>query len=249
MGAFDFVSQFAKVLATSINPRTQALQADLTGVGSFTFDEVDDEKGEVSKGSEMFGALGFVSRPANPEVIGGKDFACEALCMRTADGLVPISWRDLRLNAFFPDGVPEGRIGMVGYGGGFHTIDLNIHDPEQNTSTHFLYAPYDFDSEGVPQKAMAISLDTSTPGEENISMSIGGGTSGFQMTMNEADGLQVRTPNENTFFNIREDEINMTATKIVLKGNVYIGSQAEVGIPLLAGPASPFCPSLFVSPV
>jgi hypothetical protein len=248
MGVFDFVAQFARVLSTSVNTRNQSMQVDLGGIGSLSIDETEDDEGEVSPEAEMFGALGFVNRPLPPETIGGKDYACEALCMRTADGLVPVSWRDLRLNSYFPNGVPEGRIGMVGYGGGFHTIDLtDANNGDQKTSIQTLYAPYAF-SNGVPSKAMAVALDT-TPGSENISMSIGGGTSGFQVTINEADGVQVRTPNTGTMFNIREDEVNITANKILLKGNVYVGSQAETGIPLIAGPASPPCPSLFLSPV
>lgn len=248
MGAFDFVSQFARVLGSSINPKTYAIQVDLGGIGSFEESETADDQGEVSPQSEFFGSLGFVGRPRNKQTIKGIEYFCEALCMRTADGLVPVSWRDLRLNSFFPNGVPEGRIGMVGYGGGFHTIDLTeANNGDQKTSIHFIYAPYSF-SNGTPSKAMAICLDT-TPGAENISMSIGGGTSGYQMTMNEADGLQVRTPNTGTCFNIREEEVLITAKKIMLKGNVYVGSQAEAGIPLLAGAASPPCPSLFVSSV
>lgn len=248
MGVFDLVAQFAQVLSSSINTRNQSMQVTLGGIGSLFEDETDPDQGEVSPEAEMFGALGFVTRPLPPEIIRGKDYACEALCMRTADGLVPISWRDLRLNAFFPNGVPEGRIGMVGYGGGFHTIDLTDNDNgDQKTNIHTIYAPYDY-SNGTPNKAMAITLDT-TPGGENISMSIGGGSSGYQVTINEADGVQVRTPNAATMFNIRESEINLTAEKILLKGNVYVGSQAETGVPLIAGPASPPCPSLFVSPV
>lgn len=247
MGAFDFVSQFARVLGSNMNPKTYAIQVDLGGIGSFAEEETTDDKGEVSPQSEIYGALGFVGRPRNKETIKGVEYYCEALCMRTADGLVPISWRDLRLNSFFPNGVPEGRIGMVGYGGGFHTIDLTeSNNGDQKTSIHFIYAPYSF-SNGTPSKAMAICLDT-TPGSENISMSIGGGTSGYQMTMNEVDGVQVRTPNSNTMFNIREEEINLSAAKIMLKGNVYIGSDTVSGVPLLAGAASPPCPNLFVSP-
>lgn len=246
-GVFDFVAQFAQVLGSSINPRTYAVQVDLGGIGSMFSDETENSEGEVGEQSPMFDALGHVSRPLDPQTIKGKEMAAEALCMRTEDGLVPFAWRDLRLNAFFPQGVPRGRIGMVGYGGGFHTIDLTgENNGDQKTSIHFIYAPYAY-SNGVPSKAMAIALDT-TPGQENISLSIGGGSNGFQISMTEADGLQVRTPDSATYFNIREDEINMAAKKIMLKGNVYVGAQAEVGIPLLPGPASPPCPSLFLSP-
>lgn len=248
MSAFDFVAQFAKVLGSNINPRTRAVQLDLGGIGSLDLGENADDEGEVSEQSPMFDALGFVSRPLGPEIIKGKEYAAESLCMRTADGLVPFSYRDLRLNAYFPQGVPRGRIAMVGYGGGFHSIDLtDDNNGDQKSSIHFIYAPYDY-ANGEPRKAMAIALDT-TPGQENISLSIGGGSNGFQISMTEADGLQVRTPDDSTYFNIREDEINMAANKIMLKGNVYVGSQAEAGIPLLPGPASPASPSLFVSPV
>lgn len=247
MSTFGRIAQFARVVSSSLNSRTQALQVTLTGIGSLFEDETDDEDGEVSPNAEMFGALGFISRPADPEAIAGKEYACEALCLRTEDGLVPFSWRDLRLNSFFENGVPAGRISMVGYGGGFYAIDLtDDKNGDQLTNNHTIYAPYDY-SDGTPNKAMVIQLNTE-PGNENITMSIGGGSSGFQMTITEDDGLQVRTPNDETLFNIREDTITLAADKIFLKGNVYVGSQAESGIPLLAGSASPPCPSLFVSP-
>jgi len=246
MGFIDFIVQFSRVLASSINERTTALQVDLSGVGS-VFEDDNPEDGETSVQSAMYGALGFLSRPLNPEMKAGKEYACEAVCIRTEDGLVPISWRDLRLNALFPSGIPEGRVGMVGYGGGFHTIDLTTDlNGDQKSSIHFIYAPYDY-SNGVAGKAMAVALDT-TPGAEHISLSIGSPTSGFQVSINETDGVQVRTPNSSTMFNIRDDEINMAANKIVLKGNVYLGAAAEAGLPLLAGAASPPSTTVFVSP-
>jgi len=247
MKAVDFVVQFSRVLSTGINSKTYSVQVDLSGIGSLTEDETAETKGEISEQSEMFGALGILGRPLPLDDSKGKEYVCDTVCIRTSDGLIPISWRDFRLNNAFPNGFPEGRIAMVGYGGGFHTIDLTDElSGDQKSSVHFIYAPYSF-SGGTPSKAMAICLDT-TPGSENISMSIGGGESGYQFTMNEKDGLQVRTPDAATCFNIREKEILLTAEKIMLKGNVYVGSQCEVGIPLLAGPASPPCPSLFVSP-
>lgn len=255
MGAFDFVAQFARVLDSSMNPKTFAIQVDVGGIGSFDINETDDSKGEVSPQSEIYGALGFVGRPRNKQTIRGTEYYCEALCMRTSDGLVPVSWRDLRLNSYFPNGVPEGRIGMVGYGGGFHTIDLTETDNgDQKSSIHFIYAPYSF-SNGTPSKAMAVCLNTTpfdaltNPAGENISISVGGGTSGYQVTISELDGIQVRTPNAATCFNIREDEVLISAKKIMLKGNVYVGAAAEAGLPMLGGPASPPCPSLFVSSV
>jgi hypothetical protein len=227
MSLIDYLVQFGKVLSSNINPRTYAVQVDIAGIGPLEPDNVSDLDGERGEQSEMFGALGFVSRPLDPEVKDGNRYECEAVCLRTEDGLIPIAWRDLRLNTFFPAGVPKGRIGMVGYKGALHTIDVT---GDNNTQT--IYVPYDFDGGGNPQKAMVVTLDTSSPGNEHITMSIGGGTEGYQMSMNLADGLQVRTPDNSTFFNIRESEITLTAEKIMLKGNVYLGAAAEASIPL-----------------
>jgi hypothetical protein len=239
----DRLIQFSRVLGSTVSPRTYAVKVDLSGVGSL--DEEDEiEAGELGEQSEVWGALGFVSRPMSPEVVDGQELSAEVVSLRTGDGLVPITWRDLRLNSFFPNGVPEGRVGLVGYKGALHTIDVNA---SKTANIQTLYVPYDFDGAGEPQKAMVITLDTSNPGSEHITMSIGGGSEGYQITLNETDGLQIRTPNSSTFFNMREDEINLTATKILLKGNVYVGRQAETGVPLVAGPLSPPCPSLYVS--
>jgi hypothetical protein len=246
MSLVDRVVQFCQVLGTSINQRTFAVQVDLPGIGSLDESDASDTAGEVAEQSSIWGALGMVFRPLKPESIGGQAYAAEAVCVRTADGLVPISWRDLRLNAFFPNGTPEGRVGLVGYKGGLHTIDVNS---AGNANIQTLYVPYAHDGNGVPQKAMVLTLDTSSPGNEHITMSIGGGTSGFQFTMNEEDGVQFRTPDSATLVNIREDEITLAASKIMLKGNVYVGAAAEAGVVMVGGPASPPCPSLFMSSV
>lgn len=245
---FSRIATFARVLGTTISSRTRSVLLDIGGIGGMGEDDTDDDNGEVAPQNDSYGMLGILARPLPPEVIKGKNFACEVVCLRTADGLVPVGWRDLRLDDLFPNGIPEGRFALAHYGGGFHSLDLTAtKNGDQKSTIQTIYCPFDF-ANGVARKAATVVVDT-TPGAEHITLSIGGGTSGFQLSMTEADGLQVRTPDASTLFNIREDEITLAAKKVTIKGNVYLGSQAEAGVPLLAGPASPPSPSVFVSPV
>jgi hypothetical protein len=97
----------------------------------------------------------------------------EARVERLGDGLVPLAWRDLRLNAVYSNPRP-GSIALVGYGGGFHAIeDTQDNSGDQKASIHVIYAPYQF-SGGVPSKAHVITLDTSS-GNEAITIVHGEG--------------------------------------------------------------------------
>src|SRR5574341_1718301 len=122
----DSIVQFGRAFASSISSETKAILAQVSGIaGLDPEDDLDDNDGEVGQNSEVFGALGVVSRPKLPERSGNKEFAAEVVCLRTSDGLVPVAWRDLRLDAAFPNGQKEGSTALVGYGKGFITLDLN----------------------------------------------------------------------------------------------------------------------------
>ena len=244
---FDFVLAFVTAAGSSVDEQTRAVRVSTSGIGGFDFGEgtqtLDDTDGELGDAQEMFSALGVLSRPLDPETLAGKEYRAEALAARTADGLVPLSWRDLRFERFIPNGIPKGTVRMVGYGGAFCSLDVRDGvTPVENIFT--CYVPYEFSgSEGTtPDKAHAVVV-SSNP-DDGITLTHG---DGFQVALT-TDGILMRTPDAETFFAMREGEISMQAQKILCKGNVYVGSQAEAGVPLLAGPASPPCPSLFVSP-
>jgi hypothetical protein len=138
---------------------------------------------------------------------------------------------------------------FVGYGGAFlsHAMTAeNTGSKKGNVST--LYVPHDFDGSGVPQKAHAISIDP-TPGNSSITLVH---ASGLVLTLTEDAGAGpgiVASVDASTFLRMSAGELTLQAAKVMLKGAVYLGAQAEAGLPLLPGVASPPGPSVFVSPV
>lgn len=245
MGALDFVLGFGKVLKTSIEASTGAVLSQVaSSVGSLHPKDTDENIGEVADKQDTYGAGVTFFRPLPAEKKAGKTFDCDTVFIKTSDGLVPIAHRDLRLDKAFPNGPKEGSGGLRGYGGGFITLDLTAgNSGSQKANILVMYCPYEFDGSGVPAKAHAIILDP-TAGNESISITHG---EGYQLALTKNDGL-LAVLDALTFMRAKPGEFLLQAPKIMLKGNVYVGAQAEVGIPLLAGPASPPCPSFFVSP-
>lgn len=238
---FDFVLAFATVVGSSVDDLTKTTRITTAGAPSFNpltaSINLDDDKGELSDNQDMYGQLGILSRPLDPQKISGKDYRAEVVAARTADGLIPLAWRDLRLERYFPNGIPKGTVRMVGYGGGFATFDM----AEQDENIFVLYVPYEF-SNGTPAKAHAVIVD---PNPDNgITLTHG---DGYQVALT-SDGILMRTSDAETFFQMKEGIINLVAKKIFAKGTLYVGQAGELGIPLLAGMASPPCPSLFLSP-
>lgn len=248
MELFDFVLAFADVIATSFNDRTHALQVNVAGIGSY--DPEDDlnnlEAGEVGDDGEAFGALGVIARPLDPETINGKDFNAEVICARTDDGLTPIAWRDLRLFQFFPNGMPKGRVSLVGYGGGFHSLDV-VDSGDRQANIHVIYCPFEYVGD-TPQRASSIIMDPNPANGITVTHGISA-TEGYQAVLND-DGIQFRGPSGQTFVWMTDDDIILNAkNSIRLKGNVLVGSADAGHLPLLAGTASPACPTLWLSPV
>lgn len=235
-----------------------AVVYNLTGIGGFSVDDdgqIDgedesDEGGEQAHEQEWFSALGVIARPLPPE----GDLFAEALALRTDDGLVPYAFRDLRINrALNPSGNPvtpaAGQLLFAGYGGAFlsHAMtEGNVGSKRGNVTT--LYVPYLFDSSGVPTKAHAISIDPTT-GQSSITIVHGDGVF-FSLTEDAGTGSAgiVATVDGSTFLRMSPGELTLNAAKITLKGNCYLGAQAEAGLPLLPGVASPPGPSVFISP-
>lgn len=242
MSFLNQVLEFCKVIASSVGGTNTTTLYNLTGIGGF--DDEDDDGAEQAHEQECFTGLGLIGRPLPPE---GTLFA-EAIAARTGDGLVPIAFRDLRLHrALNPSGAPvspaNGQLMFVGYGGAFlsHAMTAeNTGSKKGNVVT--LYVPHDFDGSGVPQKAHAITLD---PSSGNSSISIVH-ASGAVVTLSD-DGITMAIDGS-TFATMRAGEFSVSAARICLKGNVYLGTSAESGLPLLPGVASPPSPSVFVSP-
>ena len=250
----DFVVEFSKVISSAIatDPDTgEALGVTyaVTGVAGLDLsgDEpeilLDDDAGEGDDAADIFGALGVVARPLPPEVQQGRSKHAEVVCLRTADGLIPIAARDNRL-VMGGNAPHEGTVALLGYGGGFHSIEPVDGDPA-NGSLHTIYCPYDFDSEGVAQKAHVITLDP-TSGNESITLVHAEGMALF-MLKDSKNTILMKNKAGDATLRLDDDGITMTATKIVCSGGVIVG-EPLTAVPLLAGVASPASTKFFVSP-
>lgn len=245
MSALDAVAAFVKVVGSALVGGETTFNVKAIGAfGGFDGDDTDSS-GEQATGQVGYSSLGILGRPLPPE---GSLFA-EAAALRVDNGLSPIGWRDLRLHRALPAGLSPGQLVFAGYGGALlsHALtDDEVGSQRANLATW--YVPYAFDGDGVPQKAHTISIDP-TPGNSSISIVHGDGVF-LTLTEDAGGGPGISwAVNGATFGRMKAGEVLIQAAKIMLKGNVYIGAQAEAGAPLLAGPISPPCPSLFVSPV
>lgn len=254
MSLLNKVIELGRVVASTIGEINSATLYNVAGIAGFALDDAgnvtgiaDGEgEGETAAEQDVYSALGIVARPLPPD----GDLFAEALAARTEDGLVPFGLRDLRIhraiNAGGTSAPAEGQIMLAGYGGAFLSV---AHNTATGADVLTLYVPHDFDGDGVPQKAHAITVDP-TAGNSSISMTHADGVF-FSLTEDDGTGSPgiVWATDDSTFGRIGGGEVLVHASKIMLKGNVYAGAQPETGVPLLAGAASPPCPSLFVSTV
>jgi len=228
---FDDVLGFGPVVASSVEGEHSFTLYNVDGISDLGADD-SEGAGETSTAEENYQSIGIIGRPLPPD---GED-SLEALFARTGDGMVPFAYRDARLHRHYPN-PGEGDLAFVSYGGGFHSMSLN----DSGETIHTLYVPYEY-SGGTPQKAHAVVMD---PDPANgITLTHG---DGYQVALT-SDGILMRSSGANTFIHLKDGEIKIQAAKIFIKGNTYLGAQAETGVPLLAGSASPPGPSVFISP-
>lgn len=245
MSALDAVAAFVKVIGSALVDGETVFNVKAVGAfGGFDGDD-GDSAGEQATGQVGYSSLGVIGRPLPPD---GSLFA-EAVALRVDNGLSPFGWRDLRLHRALPAGLLPGQLVFAGYGGALLSHAMTD-DPvgSQRANLATWYVPFDFDPDGVPQKAHTIAIDP-TPGNSSISIVHADGVF-FTLTEDAGGGPGISWAVDGaTFGRMTAGEVVIQAAKIMLKGNVYIGAQAEAGAPLLGGPISPPCPSMFVSPV
>jgi len=245
----DFVVEFAVVKSSSLAEANNAVQWALAGAGGFDLTDptapgIDPDRVAIDV-AEQFGALGIVGRPLPPSVTNGVDEFTEVACVKANDGLIPIAARDTRLG-MQGDGPAEGTLAFVGYGGGFHSMSPVPAGgtPEGGGTIHVLYCPFDFDDDGVAQKAHTITLDPAE-GNESISVVHAGG----QALLLQNDGsVTMQSVDGQTFIKVEDGKLTIQSEQIVLSGTTFVGDPS-LGVPLLAGPASPPCARLFLSPL
>lgn len=248
----DFVVQFSDVVNSSLSSRTGAVQLSVTGIAGLDYGEessiplADDKKAENTNNAEQYSAPGIIGRPLPPQSLKGIDYRMNVVCIRTADGLVPVAYRDLRWK-MGGNGPGAGVLAFVGYGGGFHSLTpvAKGSNPSGGGTLHVIYCPYDFDNDGNARKAHTIILDPSQ-GNESIMITHANGLA-LTMSNEGKKAILMKNASGNATLRLDDDGVTITASRIVLNGGVTIGD-AATAVPMLAGAASPPAPKLFVSP-
>lgn len=254
----DYVIQFGKVAGSQVDLNASgSTMWNVTGIAGMDSEADEpviiyaDDEGERTNNADVFSSLGLIGRPLPETSLDGIDEFAEAACLRTADGLVPMSARDTRLK-MQGVGPNEGALVFIGYGGGFHSLDPVLTKDGDGEITqidgtiHVIYCPYDYNASGVAQKAHTITMDP-TSGNEHVSIVHAEGQAVLMQKESGNGIVQMQSPDGQTVVKIEDSKITLQSDQICLNGTVYIGSPL-LGIPLLAGPASPPCPRLFLSP-
>lgn len=251
----DFVVRFSTAESSSLHAQTGTVQYSIVGILGFTgvtgesatvaYD--DGTAAEGTNDAEIYTSPGIIGRPLPPRTVDGEALHMDVICVQTVEGLTPIAYRDVRL-AMAGDSAPgEGVLAFVGYGGGFFSqTPVGVgSDPAGGGTIQVMYCPYDFDSDGLAQKAHTIILDP-TPGNESIMIVH---ANGLAITMSDQDKKAILMKNAagDATFRLDDDGCTITAQTIVLSGGVIVGTPLTA-VPLLAGPASPPSTVFFVSP-
>lgn len=249
MSALDQVVAFVRVLGSTLLGSAREPVFNVSAIGDFDSLDADPGGGETAPEQLGHAPLGFVARPLDAD----DDGFAEAIALRVDGGLQPLGWRDLRINRMLnpddPGATPaKGQQLFAGYGGAFLSHSMTEEPSgDRRANISVWYVPHDF-SGRTPGKAHAIIID---PTEGNSSLQLVH-ADGMRVVLTEDTGNGpgiLLAVNGETFLRMSDGELTLAADKIMAKGNVYLGAQAEAGVPLLAGALSPPSPSVYVSPV
>lgn len=227
-----------RIVGSTLDGPHGAVLLGAKGIGGFSVQN-DEEGGEKSSDMESFGAPGTVWRPREPEDIDAETVAAEAHAVRTAEGPLPLSWRDMRWHRNFPSPKP-GTMASVGYAGGFFSWE-DVDSGGQKNQRSTWYIPYEKNAQGVPQKAHVIAADP----DGFLSIIHG---DGYAVVLDKDNGITNRSSDGKSYTQLKGGAFSVVADTISLQGNVSMGANTAAAIPLLPGVASQPTTSVFFSP-
>lgn len=203
------ILDFARLVSSSVDALKQAVVASLEGPGGET----------ASEG--MFGALGVLVRPRTAQPTNTATGlrpagAAETIVGRLANRLVPLAWRDLRLNQR-AGALQEGDVVLAHYDGGM----VHLRATAGGGTQVVVYAPT-LNGSGAVTKAHAITLD---PQGNTVQIQHADGPAVFVYS----DKVVLKNAGGNVYAEVG-------ATEIVLNGPVKITGGLTVGNPLTAIP-------------
>lgn len=188
----------------------------------------DDDVRDDSSGEPVFGALGIVARPLDPDADG----AAEAVCARSSDGLPVLALRDVRLETAAAVGLEKGTIRLCGYRG----IQLSMSvAPSGTGSIATLYVPFAHDGDGVPTKGHVLTLDPTTDSEQ-IRIAHANGCS-IALT---DDAVTINGPDGSTFASVDNDGLTLSGDLRVANSNLVVGDPTLAQDVALAQPSIDF---------
>jgi hypothetical protein len=233
----DFLFAVLRITGSAVTGPHGAVTLDSKGsVGGFGTSGDPDDNGERSVGKEAFGAPGIVYRPRPPESVGAETIGAEALAYRTFAGAQPYSYRDLRWNRSYPD-PKEGDLAWVGYSGGFLSWE-DVKTGSNMSQRGTFYIPY---YDGSTLKAHVIQADPS--GALQIIQG-----DGYALSMDPNNGIVLRSATGQSWMKLLDNNFEVVAETITMRGNVALGANTSAAVPLNPGSATQPTPSVFFSP-
>lgn len=214
--AFDLVAGFFRVTSSTLSAKTKSVLLQMAGAGD-----------EVVPDQIAYGGLGLLGRPRAED----GDQHVDVMGLRAGDRVVPIAYRDARIDKAFPNGIAAGTIALAGYGGGSYSLlDTTGESGDQKATVHVIYAPYQF-SGGVPAKAHVITIDT-TPGNESLGLVH---AEGHAVLLTPQKKVILKNAAGDAYVEVGDDGN-------VLNGNTVINGGATIGSPTGALPAAKATP-------
>jgi hypothetical protein len=210
----ELVVALGRVISTSLKGSSNAVLGNLTSLEGIE----DDPDAETSGEEPIYGTLGLYGRAAPPVKIGagaGNSPAgsVEFVGLRVGDQVFPVAYRDLRLNAKVNP--KAGEVGIVQYKGGFIALKDNATADGTDVT---IYAVHN-NGAGVPDKAHAIHLDSSTA---NASISIMH-SYGHSISLNKTGSVVVMNKAGDAMVEVNDDGVTINGAKVAITGGAMLG--------------------------
>lgn len=211
----ELMIAFGRVVTTALEGAANSILADMRVL------EDDEQAPDGFDSSELEAMLlppGFYARPLPPNFNGSAvetPGECEVVALRVGDELVPVGYRDLRINAKTNPDV--GELGVAHYGGGF--LSFKLTDGNDGTAVA-LYSPRG--SSG----AHVLSMDPDSANSHVVILH----ESGASITLNKDGQVVVLSPNGANLLEVGDDGVKLNGAEVRMVGSVVLGTETNPAV-------------------
>jgi hypothetical protein len=213
----ELLVAFGRVVATSLEGAANSILADIRVL------EDEAEAPDDFDSSELEALLlppGFYCRPLGPNFAGPgveAEGECEVVALRAGDELVPVGYRDLRINAKTnPD---EGELGLAHYAGGFLSFKLT---GDADGTAVALYSPRGSDG------AHVISMDPDASNSHVVILH----EAGQSITLNADGQVVIVSPDGANVIEVGDDSVKVNGAEVRMVGSVVLGTETDPTVDL-----------------